>query len=695
MPKPGSDDVLWLIDLSNYVFRAYHALPPLMNSNGESTGATLGTLNMLNRMIEDNRPRYLGVVTDSKNRGFRREIDPQYKANRSAAPPELVQQINRTKEIFEGYRVPIFHQDGYEADDLIATLTKLAVKQGLRVVVASTDKDLMQLVVPGKVVCWDAMRNNVYGIPEVEKKFGVTPDRVRHVLALIGDSSDNVPGVPGVGPKTAAKLINKFGTIDGVYEHIDDIPQPKLNANLREHEAAVRRAFELVQLRDDAEVTLDLATLTYGNPNKPVLRKLFTELQFTRFLELIGEEDSEPPPDSMPTPTYRTILAPKQLRTMCEEAQKSGVLSIAVLTPSADAMSTPLTGIALSPRQGSAAYVPLEHRYLTAPRQLPLDEVREHLAPVLADRAIQKVGHDLKFTAVVLSRFGLDIVGAKTDSMLASYLLDPEATTKLSRLSGDFAQRIAAFEEEIYALAGREFTIGSPKQLGEVLFDEMGLPGGKKGKTGAYATGAGVLDQLVAQGHELPARVLDWRQLSKLKSTYTDALVEQINPDTGRVHTSFHMAGAATGRLASSDPNLQNIPVRTEEGRKIRRAFVAAEGCRLLSLDYSQIELRLLAHVAEIEALKDAFHHGADIHAMTASQVFGVPMEGMDPMTRRKAKAINFGIIYGISAFRARQSAGHDQDRGAAVYRGLFRALSRHPRLYGTSAQNRRARTVS
>jgi DNA polymerase-1 len=745
LPTPGADDVLWLIDLSNYVFRAYHALPPLQNSHGEYTNATLGTLNMLNRMIEDNKPAYLGVVMDSRGRdGFRRKIDPNYKANRSAAPADLVQQLKRTREIFEAYAVPIFQQEGLEADDIIATLTKRAVAAGLRVVVASADKDLMQLVEPAKVLCWDAMRNNVYGVPEVNKKFGVGPDKVRHVLALCGDTSDNVPGVPGVGPKTAAKLINKYGSLDEVFANLDDVKQPKLNANLREHEDAARRAFELVQLREDADAALDLAALKYGGANVERLRELFTELQFTRFLDMLGgDEDSDPPPDSQPTPTYRTIFGEKQLRTLVEEARASGRLAVVALAPDGEAMRVPLTGLCLSPRAGSAAYLPLSHRYLTAPKQLPLEDVIEVLGPLLADPAVQKVGHDLKHTKVVLKRHGMDLNGAYLDSMLASYLLDPESTHKLSlvaerevrmnwtvfeklvpktrkkgtpkltieqvevelatpygcahaeasiRLATRFEKKLekngllklhdevemplleiltdmeqvgvlvdpsplqaldvemvadlARLEKAAWEAAGREFNLSSPKQLEQVLFSELGLKSVKKTRTGRSTDHEAL--EAIADDHALPMIVLDHRATAKLKGTYIDALPRLINSDTGRIHTHWDQAVAATGRISSRDPNLQNIPVRSSHGKRIREAFVAPPGYALLSADYSQIELRVLAHLSHDAKLVEAFKSGQDVHVRTAMEVFGVAEADVTSTMRAQSKTVNFGVIYGM-----------------------------------------------
>jgi DNA polymerase-1 len=743
LPTSGSDDVLWLVDLSNYVFRAYHALPPLTNSHGEQTNATLGTLNMLNRMIEDYRCAYLAVVMDSKDRGKRLAIYPEYKQNRTAAPPELVNQIERCKQIFEAYGVPIYHRDGYEADDLIATLTRLAIARGLRVVIASTDKDLMQLVVPGKVLCWDAMRNSVYGVPEVHKKFGVGPDKLLDVLAFMGDSSDNVPGVPGVGPKTAAQLIESYGSVDGVYQHIAEVKKPKLHQSLVEHEGAARLSLELVRLRDDADLPLDLDELRYGTRrNNARLRELFTELQFTRFLEMVEEDDS-PVPDSDPTPTYRTLFERSQLETLAAEARAAGRLAIVALgLDDEQPMRTMLVGVALSPAPGNAAYLPLAHRYLTAPAQLSLDDAREVLRPLLADPAIAKVGHDLKFTQVLLARHGMPVVGARDDSMIASYLLNPETTHKmgliaekdanmrwtdfeklvpkgkkgsakptleevevelathygcahaeaairladryrprlerhgldklmyelemplseilvgmeqlgvlvdpapLGGLAESMSQDMARLEQEAHAAAGHEFNLASPKQLEQVLFDELGLAVLKKTRTGR-STDHEALEH-IEHDHALPRLVLEHRGVAKLKGTYCDSLPTLIHPDTGRIHTRWEQAVAATGRLSSKDPNLQNIPIRSAHGKRIREAFIAPPGMVVLSADYSQIELRVLAHLSHDAKLVEAFTTGMDVHVRTAMEVFDVPEAEVTDTMRAQSKTVNFGVIYGM-----------------------------------------------
>ena len=742
LPGSGARDVLWLIDLSNYVFRAYHALPPLSNSHGEPTNATLGTLNMLNRMIEDYNPAYLAVVMDSKSRGHRIEIYPEYKANRSAAPPDLVHQLNRCREIFEAYGVPIYQREGYEADDLIATLTRLAIENDLRVVIASTDKDLMQLIRPGKVLCWDAMRNNVYGIPEVEKKFGVKPEKVREVLALMGDSSDNVPGVPGVGPKTAAKLINAYGSVAGIYDNIADVTRPKLKENLVAHEDDARRALQLVELRDDADLPVELDALAYGSGRDDErLREIFTELQFARFLEMLGDPDSEPPPDSDQTPSYRMILSADVLQALAAEIREAGQAAVVAFGIDDNPMTTPLIGLALSPGVGQAAYIPIAHRYLTMPKQLPLTVVQEVLGPVLSDPAIAKLGHDLKHTQVLLARHGIEVRGAKMDSMLASYLLDPESTHKLSivaekdanmrwtdfeklmpktkrgpkltfeeievelatpygcahaeaaarlsvryerrlarhnldklmddlemplldilttmerrgvlvdeaplnKLSASMATELSELEKRAFEAAGRELNLASPKQLEAVLFDELGLKSVKKTKTGR-STDAESLEA-IQDDHPLPKLVLEHRAIAKLKGTYVDAFPSLIHKETGRIHTRWDQAVAATGRISSTNPNLQNIPIRTAHGKRIREAFVAPPGMCVLSADYSQIELRVLAHLSHDPKLVEAFTTGQDVHVRTAMEVFDVAEEDVTPTMRAQSKTVNFGVIYGM-----------------------------------------------
>jgi DNA polymerase-1 len=648
--------------------------------------------------------------------------------------------------------------EGFEADDIIASYARLASAQGIKVTIVSSDKDMMQLVGPG-VSMLDPMKNRMIGPEEVVEKFGVGPERVIDVQALAGDSSDNVPGVPGIGIKTAAQLITEYGDLESLLARAGEIKQPKRRERLLENAELARISLQLVTLRQDVPLAEPMEAFAVQEPDPEVLRPFLEKNGFKSIIAQLGlAATREAAPDSPTEAHYELVQSPEALERWVAAAFAQGSVAVDTETTGLDAMAAELVGVSLALKPGAACYIPLAHKApevdepgglaLTAaeppPEQIPLETALAILKPLLEHPGVLKIGQNIKYDALIFARVGIAL-GPIDDTMLLSYVLDAgmhghgmdelarlhldyetikfsqvvgsgkarvtfdyvpldkalnyaaedaDITWRLHRAlkprllatqlvtvyetmerplvpiltemeragikvdgdtlrrqSNDFAQRAKELELEIHDLAGRSFTIGSPKQLGEILFDEMGLPGAKKGKSGAYATGAEILEDLVAQGHDLPARVLDWRQLTKLKSTYTDALQAQVNPETGRVHTSFAQAVASTGRLSSSDPNLQNIPIRTEEGRKIRTAFIAEEGHRLLSVDYSQIELRLAAEICEEAALKEAFRAGQDIHAITASQVFGVPVEGMDPMVRRQAKAINFGIIYGISAF--------------------------------------------
>ncbi|MEN8195883.1 MAG: DNA polymerase I, partial [Pseudomonadota bacterium] len=697
------------------------------------------------------------------------------------------------REAVEAFNLPAIQMEGYEADDLIATYARQAVAVGADVTVVSSDKDLMQLV-SDKVIMFDAMKNRTIDADGVVEKFGLGPDKVVDIQALAGDSSDNVPGVPGIGVKTAAQLIEEYGDLDAVLARAGEIKQPKRRENLIENAELARVSRELVRLKDDVPVEHALDGFDVKKPDHDTLIAFLKEQGFKSVIARVeaahiadGGAPSASPAATAPPPAkgeYELVQDEKALAAWIAEATAAGVVAVDTETTSLDAMRAELVGVSMCIEPGRACYIPLGHKGQAAqgaldfgdggdaggngegaPEQIPLKRALELLKPMLEDPGTLKIGQNIKYDALVLSRYGID-VSPVDDTMLLSYVLDgglhghgmdtladlhlghdtikfkevagvgkaqvtfdhvpldkaldyaaedADITLRLHRtlkprlldehmvtvyetierplipvlaqmeragvrvdpealrgLSRDFTQRMAGLEDEIHKLAGEDFNVGSPKQLGEILFDRMGLDGGKKGKTGAYATGADVLEDLAAQGHDLPARVLDWRQLAKLKSTYSDALVEQINPDTRRVHTSFAMAAASTGRLSSTDPNLQNIPVRTEEGRKIREAFIAAEGNKLVSLDYSQIELRIVAHMAGIEPLRQAFRNGQDIHAMTASQVFGVPVEGMEPMIRRQAKAINFGIIYGISAFGLARQLGITNGEAKAYIDAYF-----------------------
>ncbi|MFU1478832.1 DNA polymerase I [Roseovarius sp. C7] len=765
---------LHLIDGSAFIFRAYHALPPLTRkSDGLPIGAVSGFCNMLQRYISDDHgadaPTHVAVIFDKGSHTFRNDLYDLYKANREAMPEDLRPQMPLTREATRAFNIACQEIEGFEADDIIATLACQARDLGGRVTIISSDKDLMQLV-GGGVEMLDAMKNRRIDIEGVEEKFGVGPDRVVDVQALAGDSVDNVPGAPGIGIKTAALLINEYGDLETLLDRAEEIKQPKRRQTLIEHRAQIELSKKLVQLDCNTPLDFGLDDLEARDPDPDTLLNFLSEMEFrtlsTRIAKALEVEapvipeaapaqadDTAPDWPAIAPDAYERVSDMGALQVWINRIIARGYVAIDTETTSLNEMQAELVGISLAVEPGQACYIPLGHREgasddlfgsdALAEGQLPMADVLAALRPVLEDEAVLKIGQNMKYDAKIFAGPGLGIAPID-DTMLMSYALnsgihnhgmdalserylahnpipiktllgtgksaitfdkvaideavkyaaeDADITLRLwhifkpqlhqkqvttvyetlerplvpvlarmerhgvmvdrevlSRMSNAFAQKMAGLEAEIHELAGRSFNVGSPKQLGEILFDEMGIEGGKRGKTGAYATGADVLEDLATE-HELPARVLDWRQLSKLKSTYTDALQDHIDPDTGRVHTSYVQTGASTGRLASTDPNLQNIPVRSEEGRRIREAFVADEGKRLVSLDYSQIELRILAHVAGIDTLKQAFRDGLDIHAMTASEMFGVPLDEMTSDVRRRAKAINFGVIYGISGF--------------------------------------------
>ena len=754
----------YLVDGSGFIFRAFHALPPMSRADGTPTNAVFGFTNMLIKLIEDLRADHCAVIFDTSRKTFRSEIYDQYKAQRPPAPEELVPQFDIIRQAVKAFNVASVEMHGFEADDLIATYATLARAAGAEVTIVSSDKDLMQLVGPD-VTMYDPMKNREIGGPEVMEKFGVAPDRVIDVQALAGDSVDNVPGVPGIGVKTAALLIAEYGDLDTLLARAGEIKQTKRRENLLEFAELARISRKLVTLKTDVEVPQPLEALGVRPPDPATVLEFLREQGFKRLItryeaELFDSGVVPPmPPDEKPVEAvqYELVQDIAALDHWISEAAHRGVVAFDTETNSLDATQAMMIGLSMAIEPGRACYVPLRHgtsgqgsllsEATPAPVQIPFDAALARLKPLLENPGVLKIGHNIKYDTLVMQQPGNGGVRITPvdDTMCLSYVMeggmhghgldelsqlhfnhtnikygevcgkgkaqipfaevplerardyaaeDADMTLRLHRrlkpelpkvgmatvyetlerplipvlammenngikvdpailraMSADFAKRLEEQAVEIHKLAGSEFNIASPKQLGEILFDQMGLPGGKKGKTGAYGTGADVLEDLAAIGHDLPARVLDWRQMAKLKSTYTDALVEDINPATGRIHTSYSMTGANTGRLSSNDPNLQNIPVRTEEGRKIRTAFIAEPGNTLLSVDYSQIELRLVAHIAGIDSLKQAFLDGIDIHAQTASEVFNVPLEGMDPMVRRNAKAINFGIIYGISSF--------------------------------------------
>jgi len=765
---------LHLFDGSAFIFRAYHALPPLTRkSDGLPIGAVAGFCNMLFKQVEeskgDDAPTHVAVIFDYSGKSFRNEIYPDYKANRPPAPEDLVPQFPLTRDATRAFNIACIEKEGYEADDIIATLAREAREAGGRVTIISSDKDLMQLV-GGGVEMLEPMKNRRIDSEGVEEKFGVGPERVVDVQALAGDSVDNVPGAPGIGIKTAALLINEYGDLETLLARAGEIKQPKRREVLTGMADQILMSRDLVRLDENVALDFSLDDLELRDPEPEVLLPFLAAMEFRslskRVADVLGVDIADIPepapaedtPDAPGLPPidpdrYERIETMEALERWTRAINERGYLAVDTETTSLDEMQAELVGISLCVEPGEACYIPLGHKKggaddlfgsdELAAGQLGLDAVLSALKPLLEDPAVLKIGQNIKYDAKIFARHGVRVAPVD-DTMLMSYALysglhghgmdtlaerylghtpipikellgtgksaitfdrveiapavryaaeDADITLRLwqlfkpqlhrarvtnvyetlerplvpvlaememhgvkvdrdtlSRMSNAFAQKMAALEAEIHELAGERFNVGSPAQLGEILFEKMGLEGGKTGKTGKYATPADVLEDLATE-HELPARVLDWRQLSKLKSTYTDALQTHINPETGRVHTSYLQTGANTGRLASTDPNLQNIPVRTEEGRRIREAFVAPEGKTLVSLDYSQIELRILAHVAGIESMKQAFRDGEDIHAATASEMFDVPLDEMTPEVRRKAKAINFGVIYGISGF--------------------------------------------
>ena len=772
----GKGHHLHLIDGSGFIFRAYHALPPLTRkSDGLPVGAVSGFCNMLFKIIEDqkgsNAPTHLVVVFDAKGKTFRSDIYPEYKMNRPPAPEDLVPQFPLTRDATRAFGLACIEQEGFEADDIMATLAIQARDAGGHVTIVSSDKDLMQLVGNG-VEMYDAMKNKRIGSEQVVEKFGVGPNRVIDVQSLAGDSVDNVPGAPGIGIKTAALLINEYGDLDSLLERASEIKQPKRRETLIDNADQIRTSRDLVTLKTDMKMDCDLDDFAVHAPDPEVMLKFLSEMEFRTMSARIANKFGVSAPEikvsdksnaendiielkhiPINTKNYELIDNTNDLNRWIKKIYQRGYVAVDTETTGLNDMIVDLVGICLSVEIGEACYIPLGHTdgegdlfggASLCSGQINLEEALTILRPVLQDPSIIKIGQNIKYDTKIFARYNVNLTPVD-DTMLLSYainggkhnhgmdylseryldhkpisiksllgsgksaitfdkvpisdavnyaaedaditlrlwklfkpMLHANSVTKvyeklerplipvlakmemdgikvdrntLSRMSNNFAQSMSGLEAEIYDLAGQSFNVGSPKQLGEILFDKLELPGGKKGKTGAYGTGVDVLEDLASEGYELPVKVLDWRQMSKLKSTYTDALQGHINPNTGRVHTSYVISGASTGRLSSTDPNLQNIPIRSEAGRKIREAFIAEEGNVLLSLDYSQIELRILAHIAKIDTLKQAFHEGQDIHALTASQMFNVPLENMDPMIRRQAKAINFGVIYGISGF--------------------------------------------
>ena len=776
----GRGHHLHLIDGSAFIFRAYHALPPLTRkSDGLPIGAVSGFCNMLQRYVEGNQgasaPTHAAVIFDKGSHTFRNDLYDQYKANRDEIPEDLKPQMPLTRDATRAFNIACEEIEGYEADDIIATLAVTARNAGGVVTIISSDKDLMQIVGDG-VEMFDAMKKRKIDRDSVFEKFGVFPDRVIDLQALAGDSIDNVPGAPGIGIKTAALLINEYGNLENLLERAGQIKQPKRRETLINNSDQIRLSKQLVTLDSNVPLAFSLDDLEVRDPVPEVLLGFLNKMEFHTLNRRIAVKLGVDVPVSEESISatksldelgtipfderlYKTLNSMDELYDWIDLIKERGYVAIDTETTSLDEMSAELVGISMCVQAGEACYIPIGHKEAVpdpfgslklSEGQMSIKDVLNVLKPLLQDEAILKIGQNMKYDAKIFARYGIN-VRSIDDTMLLSYALygglhshsldtlsdrylghnpipikpllgsgksaitfdkvsiedatpyaaeDADVTLRLWQmlkprlhkmhvtrvyeslerpmvpiladmemtgikvdrdtllsLSNSFGHKILILQEEIQRLAGERFNVGSPKQLGEIMFDKLGYEGGKKGKTGAYATGADVLEDLATQ-HDLPKLVLDWRQLSKLKSTYTDALQDHINSETGRVHTSYSIAGANTGRLSSTEPNLQNIPIRTEDGRRIREAFIAEEGKILVSLDYSQIELRVLACVANIDSLKKAFSEGLDIHAMTASEVFDVPLKDMTSEIRRQAKAINFGVIYGISGYGLARNLG-------------------------------------
>lgn len=787
-----SQNHLYLIDGSGYIFRAYHRLPPLTNIHDEPVGAVYGYTTMLWKLADAlhkaDGPTHMAVILDASGKSFRNDIYPQYKAHRPPAPEDLVPQFPMIRDATRAFSLPCIEVQGLEADDLIASYAHAALAAGWKVTIVSTDKDLMQLIQPG-VDMLDPMKSERLGPQAVIEKFGVGPDRLGEVLGLMGDSADNVPGVPGIGPKTAAKLVQEFGTVDAVLAAAPEMKPSKMRDNLVAFAEQARLSRVLVELKCDADLPEPLDDFLLKEVPEPPLRTFLEHHGFASLLKRLGgdgpgkpdhqtmklirSEAKTAPPAPSPEPetqsfdldAYVCVQTVEALDVWIEEATRAGVIAVDTETDALDALQAGLVGVNLATAPNRACYIPLAHGgtdlLSETPQQVTFDTAIAKLKPLLEDPSVLKVGHNIKYDMNVLARYGIS-VGPIDDTMVMSFDLDAgrhnhgmdelalqhfghqcisfkdvcgsgrnqltfnqvplrdatryaaedadvtlrfwhwlkprlsaEKVTRvyervdrplipvlvrmeqegikvdrdeLARMSKEFAEGIAGFEAEIHALAGQPFTVGSPKQLGEILFGKMGLKGGRKGKSGDYSTDVTVLEKLASEGVEIAGKVLEWRQLSKLKSTYTDSLQEQVNPKTGRVHTSYSITGAQTGRLSSNDPNLQNIPIRTEIGRRIREAFVAEPGNVLLSADYSQIELRLAAHMADVPALKEAFSKGEDIHALTAMELFGE----VNRDTRGRAKTINFSLLYGISRWGLAGRLGISSDEAQSMIDRYF-----------------------
>jgi len=770
MTNSKKTDLLYLIDGSGYIFRAFYALPPLTRkSDGMPVGAVSGFCNMLYKFLEDaksknghEKPTHIAVIFDSARKNFRNSIYPEYKANRTETPEDLIPQFSFIREAVKAFNLPSIEMENYEADDLIATYKKEALKKNTRVKIISSDKDLMQLI-DDQTTLFDSMKNKDIGIEEVKEKFGVTPDKVIEVQALAGDSSDNIPGVPSIGVKTAAELINEFGSVENLLKNVDKIKQPKRRQTISDNKDNALISKKLVTLKDDVPTVEKIEDFIVKDLDKGKIISFLKKMEFTRLLERIekaygGQTDKKDiileetkenvsTSENVSRENYKTVFKLSELEKILEEAEKKGYVVVDVETNSLNIRQADLVGISLCVKQGDAYYVPLNHSNKEDKQiksQLNTDAVIKKIKPFLEDKSIKIIGHNIKYDFRILKKYGIHLNSIE-DTMLMSYVLDAginrhgmdllseihlnhktisfkdvagigksqvtfdkvhidkateyaaedaDVTLRLynffnnrifkeevlkvyqelekpmievlsqmeengikidekilKNLSLKFEKDLKVLEKKIYELAGEEFNIASTKQLGDILYKKLKIVGTKKTKKGNYATNVNILEDLAFQGHELPQFILDWRQKSKLKNTYTDSLQEFIDPKTKRIHTSFLLAATNTGRLASSDPNIQNIPIKSAEGKEIRSAFIAEKGNFLISADYSQIEMRILAHMADVKELKKGFLNSEDIHNITAAQIFEVKQNEINEEMRRKAKAINFGIIYGISSY--------------------------------------------
>lgn len=769
VPKmPQEKDTLYLVDGSAYIYRAYHAIRNLANSRGFPTNAVFGFTKMLLKLLADHGPAYLSVVFDARGPTFRHEIYDQYKANRPPMPEDMAMQVPVIKEVVRELGIPMLELPGYEADDIIGTLARIGEEKGFRVTMVTGDKDFRQLVSP-QATMWDPMKEQVTDYEGIKKTYGFEPQRFIDVMGLSGDPSDNIPGVPGVGEKTAVGLIQQFGSFEGVFEHLDEITQKRLKQNLENARELAFLSKKLVTIERFVPVSDGLESLRVGKPAGETLTRIFREMEFRELWDQFTTRKEE-------EVRYTLCLTPEALVRLAERIRAQGTVSLDTETTSPNPMEARLVGISFCCEPAEAVYIPLRHQYLGVPDQLVWSEVMTHLKPLLEDEKIAKVGQNIKYDAEVLSRHGVGLRGIAFDTMIASYVINPglrqhnldylaqqylnhkmisyqdvvgtgkneqgfEAvavekaceyscedadmtwrlkqclderlkaqeseslfydlemklvpvlmdmemtgikidTEVFSEMSARFGRELKAIEQEIFAEAGMEFNVNSPQQLGYVLFEKLGLPGQRKtAKTRRYSTDVQVLERLSAAAYRIPSLLLRYRTVSKLKSTYLDALIKIVDPRTGRLHTSYNQTVAATGRLSSSRPNLQNIPVRSEEGRAIRKGFVADQGHLLVAADYSQIELRVFAHYSGDEAFIEAFEHNEDIHRRTALEVLGQPGEAVTPEMRRVAKAINFGIIYGMGPRKLSEQLGIDHETAKAyiaAYYDRYQGVARY-----------------